>query len=284
LVLSKGRSKSSRDFLFKWKGLRKDLGAKKIEKNKIIKILKDLKNEKISVEEAYNFLKILPFSEIEDIKIDTHRVLRKGISEIIYGEGKNLEQLKKIIDFHLKNDIPFLITRLSEENYKKLKIKNKSLKYHKIARALQYKKLNHFTFRGKIGIITAGASDIEVAEEVLTVCRFFSEPAELFTDMGVAGIHRLTAFLKERQKFSAIVAIAGMEGALPSVIAGLVSCPVIGVPTSAGYGTNLKGFVPLLTMLSSCTASVAVVGIDNGVAAGIFATLINCLDEGGENF
>ncbi len=102
--------------------------------------------------------------------------------------------------------------------------------------------------------------------------------------MGVAGIHRILDFLKEANKFSVVVAIAGMEGALPSVIAGIVSCPVIGVPTSAGYGTNLKGFVPLLTMLNSCTASIAVVGIDNGVAGATFATLINCLNEGGENF
>lgn len=102
--------------------------------------------------------------------------------------------------------------------------------------------------------------------------------------MGVAGIHRIIDFAKEMEKFSVVVAVAGMEGALPSVIAGLVSCPVIGVPTSIGYGTNLKGFVPLLTMLNSCSSSVAVVGIDNGVAAGIFATLINSFEEGGENF
>lgn len=258
--------------------------GKKVKNNKILNILKDLKNNKISIEEAYNFLKILPFRELDEIKIDTHRVLRKGVSEIIYGEGKSIEQLKKIIHFHLKEDIPFLVTRLSDEKYKKLKIKDKKIKYHKNSRVLQYKNYRHFTFKGKIGIITAGAADYPVAEEVLVVCNFFSQPVKLFTDTGVAGIHRIVKFAKEMDKFSVIVVVAGMEGALPSVVAGIVPCPVIGVPTSVGYGTNLNGFVPLLTMLNSCTSSVAVVGIDNGVAAGIFATLINSLNEGGEIF
>lgn len=260
------------------------MGKKAIEKNKIFNILKKLKSGKISIEEAYKFFKILPFKDLDNIKIDTHRVLRKGISEIIYGEGKSIEQLKKIINFHLKEEIPFLITRLSYENYKKLKLKNKKIKYHKGARALQYKKYKHFAFKGKIGIITAGASDIPIAEEVVVVCKFFSQPVKVFADIGVAGIHRILSFSKEMDEFSVVVVIAGMEGALPSVVAGIVSCPVIGVPTSVGYGTNLNGFVPLLTMLSSCTASVAVVGIDNGVAAGVIATLINYINEGGENF
>lgn len=260
------------------------MGRKKIEKDKIFNTLEELKSGKISIEEAFNFFKILPFKDLNNVKIDTHRVLRKGISEIIYGEGKSIEQLKKIINFHLKEDIPFLITRLSYENYKKLKFKNKNIKYHKGARALQYKKYKHFTFKGKIGIITAGTSDIPVAEEVLVVCKFFSQPVKLFADIGVAGIHRILSFFKEMDKFSVVVVVAGMEGALPSVVAGVAGCPVIGVPTSIGYGTNLNGFVPLLTMLNSCTASVAVVGIDNGVAAGVIATLINNINEGGENF
>lgn len=162
-------------------------------------------------------------------------------------------------------------------------MEDKKIKYHKRARALQYKSYKHFTFKGKIGIITAGAADIPVAEEVMVVCQFFSQPVKVFADTGVAGIHRILNFIKEMDKFSVVVAIAGMEGALPSVVAGIVGCPVIGVPTSIGYGTNLNGFVPLLTMLNSCTASVAVVGIDNGVAAGVIATLINSINEGGEN-
>lgn len=259
-------------------------GNKKIKKDKIFALLKDLKEGKISLEQAYKKLKILPFAEFDGIKIDTHRPLRKGISEIIFGEGKSLQQLKKIVDFHLKEDLPFLITRLSREKYRKLKLRGKKFKYHKNAQILQYKKFTPFTFKGKIGIITAGAADLPIAEEVFVVCNFFSQPVEMFTDMGVAGIHRMLNFTKEMDKFSVIVAVAGMEGALPSVVAGLVSCPVIGVPTSIGYGTNLKGFVPLLTMLNSCTSSVAVVGIDNGVAAGIFATLINSFEKGGENF
>ncbi len=250
------------------------MGRKQI-RDKVYNLLKELKEGKISLEEAYDFFKLLPYKEIDDLKIDTHRILRKGISEIIYGEKKSIEQIKKIVDFHLKNDIPFLITRVSEDIYEKIKEKDKNIIYHKNCKIIQYKKYSHFTSKGKIGIITAGASDLTVAEESLTVCKFFSQDASLFTDMGVAGVHRIFKNLEEISKCSVIIAIAGMEGALPSVVAGIVSCPVIGVPTSMGYGTNLGGFVPLLTMLNSCTASVAVVGIDNGVAAGVVATLIN---------
>lgn len=255
-----------------------------LEKDNLKKLLKDLKEDKISIDEACERIKYLPFKEIDDIKIDTHRIIRKGISEIIYGEGKSLKQLKKIIDFHLKEKIPFLITRLEYEKYKKLKIKNEDILYHKDAKILQYKKLGPFSNFGKIGIITAGAADFGVAREAEVVCKFFSQDVKLYTDMGVAGIHRLINYLEEISNCSVIIAIAGMEGALPSVIAGIVACPVIGVPTSIGYGTNLNGFVPLLTMLNSCTASIAVVGIDNGVAAGIFATLINLNKKGGEIF
>jgi len=228
------------------------------------------------VEQALDALRHLPFAKLGDVVLDTHRQLRKGLGEIIYGAGKSPAQLRQIVEFHLKRRLPFLVTRLEPPSYRRLRLRRRGLVYHETARALQGgTQPALFPSKGKIAILSAGASDLKVAEEVRVVVEFFGQETMVFHDRGVAGIHRLMDCADMLRKARIIVVVAGMEGALPSVVAGLFEAPVIGVPTSVGYGTNLGGFAPLLTMLNSCTAGVAVVGIDNGVAAGVLATLMN---------
>jgi len=247
-----------------------------VNPNRYLALLKDVASGRTSAEQAYSALKHLPFARMGDVMLDTHRSLRKGIGEIIYGEGKTAAQLQKIVDFHLKARLPFLITRLCPEKYKRLKARRKGLAFHPAPGILQYGRQHTlFPTKGKIAIISAGASDLKVAEEVRIVVEFFGQETLALYDRGVAGIHRLLKDADALRDARVIVVAAGMEGALPSVVAGMFEAPVIGVPTSVGYGTNLGGFAPLLTMLNSCTAGVAVVGIDNGVAAGYLATLIN---------
>ena len=228
------------------------------------------------MDQALDALRHLPFAKLGDVVLDTHRPLRKGLGEIIYGAGKSPAQLGRIIDFHLKHRLPFLVTRLDPALHRRLRPRGRTLIYHAEAQALQYgTQPALFPSKGKIAIISAGASDLKVAEEVRVVAEFFGQQTMIFHDRGVAGIHRLMECADDLAGARVIVVAAGMEGALPSVVSGLFAAPVIGVPTSVGYGTNFGGLAPLLTMLNSCTAGVAVVGIDNGVAAGVLATLIN---------
>jgi len=239
-------------------------------------LLEEVAKGSRSVEEALADLSHLPFARMGEIVLDTHRPLRNGLGEIIYGPGKSPEQLRRIVDFHLARRLPFLVTRLEPEKRAKLRLRRRGIHYHEVAQALQYGiQPARFPSKGKIVIITAGASDLRVAEEVRVVVEYFGQEVLALHDRGVAGIHRLLECADDIRQARVIVVVAGMEGALPSVVAGLFAAPVIGVPTSVGYGTNFGGVAPLLTMLNSCTAGVAVVGIDNGVAAGCMAALIN---------
>lgn len=241
-------------------------------------ILQKLVNNEISTEEAEKMLKTLHIEELEDFaKLDTSRHLRTGIPEVIYAENKDDEDLLKII-LHCAHMGHVMVTRLTEDRYELIKpeiekIKENSLiDYNRKARVLVIKN-REIEKKGKIGILTAGTSDIPVAEEARITAEEMGCEVLIAHDTGVAGIHRLFSPLKQmlKEDVKAIIVVAGMEGALPSVVAGLVDVPVIGVPTSVGYGVGEGGFTALYSMLQSCSPGIAVVNIDNGFGAGVFA-------------
>jgi NCAIR mutase (PurE)-related protein len=245
---------------------------------KLEALLKRVKSGKIALDEAMAELKSLPFEDLGFTRIDHHRSLRKGFPEVIWGEGKTSGQILSIIKQLKRKGQNILITRLEEKKAKAvLKVFPKS-QYYSISKVLTY--LTHpvkSAGKGTILVITAGTTDIPVAEEALVTARFMGNRVEALYDVGVAGIHRL---LSERQRLEAarvLIVVAGMEGALPSVVGGLVDRPVIAVPTSIGYGTSFGGITALLAMLNSCASGVAVVNIDNGFGAGYMASLINRL-------
>ena len=243
---------------------------------KLEDLLKRVKLGKITLDEAMAELKSLPFEDLGFTRIDHHRSLRKGFPEVIWGEGKTSGQILSIIKQLKRKGQNILITRLEEKKAKAIKKVFPKSQYYPMSKVLTY--LTHpvkSAGKGTILVITAGTTDIPVAEEALVTARFMGNRAEALYDVGVAGIHRL---LSERQRLEAasvLVVVAGMEGALPSVVGGLVDRPVIAVPTSIGYGASFGGITALLAMLNSCASGVAVVNIDNGFGAGYMASLIN---------
>lgn len=240
------------------------------------KLLKDVRDKKISVKEALNILKNLPFIDRKTFKIDTHRSLRKGVCEIVFGESKSLEDLRKIIQEYQRIKEDCIITRLDKEKAEILKKEFKEGIYYEKARvfALLFKKRRK---KGNILVITAGTADIPVAEEARVICEILGNRVETLYDVGVAGIHRLLYHYHRLRKAKVIIVIAGMEGALASLVGGLTDKPVIAVPTSIGYGAHFSGLAPLLTMLNTCAPGVCVVNINNGFGAGYLAHLINNL-------
>jgi NCAIR mutase (PurE)-related protein len=243
---------------------------------KLEDLLKKVKSGKITLDEALAELKSLPFEDLGFTRIDHHRSLRKGFPEVIWGEGKTSGQILSIIKQLKRKGQNILITRLEEKKAKAIRKVFPKSQYYPISKVLTY--LTHSVKsegKGKILVITAGTTDIPVAEEALVTARFMGNRVEAIYDVGVAGIHRL---LSERQRLEGarvLIVVAGMEGALPSVVGGLVDSPVIAVPTSVGYGTSFGGITALLAMLNSCASGVAVVNIDNGFGAGYMASLIN---------
>ncbi|MDO4219023.1 MAG: nickel pincer cofactor biosynthesis protein LarB [Synergistaceae bacterium] len=247
-------------------------------KTEIKQILEDVKNNKISVDEALLKIKTKPFEDIGYAKIDLHRKARQGATEVIYGAGKTTKQILGILDTMLQNgQNNILITRLSQERAEKIS-KKISLKYFQDAKIGFIGEMPKPNGIGKIIIATGGTSDIPVAEEAaITAEALGNEVLRLF-DIGVAGLHRLMSHLDDIMCASVIVAVAGMEGALASVIGGLADCPVIAVPTSVGYGASFGGLSALLSMLNSCACGVSVVNIDNGFGAGYLASMINHME------
>ena len=232
---------------------------------------------KLSPEEAFLILKDYPYQNLGFAKIDHHRELRKGFPEIIYGLGKTEEQIVKISREIIKKGSNLLITKIEPKVFDKLKKKIPEAHYNSLAKVVYFKQQKPATGKGKIAIITAGTSDIPVAEEAAVTCEILGNHADKIYDVGVAGIHRLFGEFERIKKARVIITVAGMEGALPSVIAGIVSVPIVAVPTSIGYGASLKGVAALLAMLNSCPGGVGVVNIDNGFGAGYLASLINHL-------
>lgn len=243
--------------------------------NDIRGLLEDVSNGSVSVDDALLKLKTKPFEDIGYAKVDMHRKLRQGTAEVIYGAGKTPEQIIGIVETMLRNgQNTILITRLSEEAAA-LVGETHSMNYYKDARCGVIGQIPAPDGMGKIVVATGGTSDIPVAEEAaLTAMVLGNEVVRLY-DVGVAGLHRTLAHLEDIMSASVIIAIAGMEGALASVIGGLADCPVIAVPTSVGYGASFNGLSALLSMLNSCASGVSVVNIDNGFGAGYLANMIN---------
>lgn len=247
--------------------------------NEITKLLQGVKDGTVSVEEALLALKKEPFKDIDFAKIDFHRKLRQGTAEIIYGAGKTSEQIIGIVSTMLEGgQKTILITRLDEQKAGVVETAVGGLSkfdYHKNAHLAIVGELPVPDGLGKIVVATGGTSDISVAEEAALTAQALGNEVVRLYDVGVAGLHRLLSHLDEVMGASVIIAIAGMEGALASVIGGLADCPVIAVPTSVGYGAAFEGLSALLSMLNSCASGVSVVNIDNGFGAGYQASMIN---------
>ena len=238
-------------------------------------ILEGVSDGTVSIDEALLKLKMKPFEDIGYAKVDMHRKLRQGAAEVIYGAGKTPEQIIGIADAMLKNgQKTILITRLSAEAAGIVSAAH-PLQYHQDARCGVIGEIPAPSGIGKIVVATGGTSDIPVAEEAALTAEVHGNEVVRLYDVGVAGLHRTLAHLDEIMSARVIVAIAGMEGALASVIGGLADCPVIAVPTSVGYGASFGGLSALLSMLNSCASGVSVVNIDNGFGAGYLASMIN---------
>lgn len=235
-----------------------------------------LVNKKLEVDEAMKKLGFLPFEDLGFAKIDYHRTLRKGFPEVVYCQNKTKEQVVGIVK-KLASRNPILIaTRATEEIFNEVKKYVKNVQYDRISRIIIIQKnKNKNQKRGKILIISAGTSDINVSEEAAVVAESMGNKVERLYDVGVAGIHRLLNNKEKLSKANVLIVVAGMDGVLPSVVSGIFDKPVIAVPTSVGYGASFKGIAPLLTMLNCCSPGVVVVNIDNGFGAGYFASLIN---------
>jgi len=243
---------------------------------RIREILASVASGKVGAEAAFEALKDLPFEDLGFAKLDSHRTMRRGVPEVVFGENKTVEQMAAIGARVVKSGNNLIITRLAADKARVLKRKIPRLKYlpdPRIATVIvePTKPSGH----GSIMVISAGTSDIPVAEEAAICAELFGNRVSRLYDVGVAGLHRLTSNLESIKMASVLIVVAGMEGALPSVVAGLLDKPVVAVPTSVGYGTAFGGIAALLGMLNTCSSGVTVVNIDNGFGAALAATLIN---------
>jgi hypothetical protein len=244
----------------------------------LAEILQSVADGQLSVPDAINKLRHLSFEDIEFAHVDHHRSLRKGFPEVIFGQGKTADQVVGIMDRMTQQENILLVTRIEPEKANAVIARFPEAVYHPDARMIVWMlKKPEVTGRGTILIISAGTSDIPVAKEAFLTARAMGNRVETIFDVGVSGLHRLLGHREAIQKASVLIVVAGMEGALPSVVAGMVSRPVIAVPTSIGYGVSLGGLTALFAMLNSCSSNVAVVNIDNGFGAGYVASMINQL-------
>ncbi len=239
------------------------------------KLLNDVKNGETTVDKAMEVLKNFPYTDLGFARIDHHRELRTGYPEIIYCAGKSVEQVKEIVRVMSERENNVIGTRANQEMYEAVKNIIPSAVYYPMARIISVQKKKPETPESSIAVITAGTSDMPVAEEAAITAELLGNKVVRIYDAGVAGIHRLVDKLPEIRSCRVVVVIAGMEGALASVVGGLVDKPVIAVPTSVGYGANFGGISALLAMLTSCSTGVTVVNIDNGFGAGFSASMIN---------
>ncbi|KAF0234418.1 MAG: NCAIR mutase (PurE)-related [Desulfovibrionaceae bacterium] len=239
-------------------------------------LLTGIKNGSLDVEQGMQQLRDFPFMDMGHTKIDLHRSLRNGFPEVIYGEGKTPEQVGEIFT-RMREHANVLATRVSPEMARHVQSVCPEVEYNALGRTLTLTRGEIAWKEGEIAIVTAGTSDLPVAEEARVTCGMLGSRASVISDVGVAGIHRLLDRLSVIRKARVIIVVAGMEGALASVIGGLVSQPIVGVPTSVGYGASLSGLSALLGMLTSCASGVTVVNIDNGFGAACAACKINNL-------
>jgi len=243
----------------------------------LLELLETVQSGEMSPIEAVDALRTLPIESVRDGLIDHHRLLRTGIPEVIYGASKTAEQIITIAQAMLAKKSPVLVTRVEEDKARAICKALPQLHYHKQGKILSEggNKEKPQRYRGRTLIITAGTSDIPVAEEAHLTLQAFGHPVDTLYDAGVAGLHRILSNQQLIREAKVIIVVAGMEGALPSVVGGLVSAPVIAVPTSVGYGASFGGIAALLGMLNSCAPGVAVVNIDNGFGAACMAEAIN---------
>ena len=245
-----------------------------MQKESLTKLLKDVRSKKISPRQCVEALKELPYVDLGFAKIDSHRNIRRGFPEVVFAEGKTLQQIEKIAKVILAKSGILFITRAKPGVYSHLKKSFPGLHYNKSARIIYNKKSKSINTRRNILIVTGGTADLPVAEEARVTLEVMGCRVKALYDVGVAGLHRVLDKIGVLNKASVIIVIAGMEGALASVVSGLTSKPVIAVPTSVGYGASFKGIAPLLTMLNACSPGIGVVNIDNGFGAAYLARLI----------
>jgi NCAIR mutase (PurE)-related protein len=246
----------------------------------VMNVLKNLKDDKIEIDKAFELLRDLPYFSIEHLKFDLHRKIRRGVPEVVFAQGKTFDTLFKIIEKMNERKENLIITRLNPEFGYQLNKKFINSEYDEVSKVYFLKNKRVINKgRGKILILSAGNSDLPVAKEALLCAKYLGNDVELISDIGIAGIHRISDFKDKIHSSVCIIVVAGMEGALPSYIASICNKPVIGVPTSIGYGANLGGLTALFGMLCNCSGGVAVVNIDNGFGAAYFATLINRDDK-----
>lgn len=238
------------------------------------KLLQDYKKGKVNLDMVLQKLKTLPYEDLEFAKLDTHRELRKGYPETIFCQGKTLPQIAQILH-NLPPDQNILLTKANKTIFTMVKKIYPVAQYNEAAHTIVIQRVKPKRKKGTILVLTAGTSDIPIAEEAVVTAELMGNTVEKVYDVGVAGVHRLFDIKEKIFHANVIIVIAGMEGALASIVGGLASKPVIAVPTSVGYGASFKGIAPLLTMLNCCAEGVAVVNIDNGFGAGYFASLIN---------
>ena len=241
----------------------------------LYQMLEKLQNQEISLDEALQSLRSLPYEDIEYAKVDHHRTLRKGFPEVIYCQGKTAAQINGIMEKLTSFPGNILATRAQSHIFHEIQQVFPEALYNELSQTIVIQRDNTIYGSGNIPVVAAGTSDLPVAEEAAVTARVMGNQVEQITDVGVAGIHRLFDNMDKLFRAQVIVVVAGMEGALASVVSGLVNCPIIAVPTSVGYGASFGGLAPLLTMLNSCAPGVSVVNIDNGFGAGYTASLIN---------
>ncbi len=248
-----------------------------MNREELKQILEKVKNGNTSIDDAMTKMEDLPFKDLGFATIDNHRELRNGYPEVIYCSGKTIEQIRKIIQFMLTRNSNILATRATKEMFEAVKDLHPNAKYNEFGRTITIEQQKIEKTDSYIAVVTAGTSDIPIAEEAAITAEIFGNRVEKLFDVGVAGIHRLFDKLEILRNAKVLVVIAGMEGALASVVGGLVDKPIIAVPTSVGYGANFGGVSALLGMLTSCASGVSVVNIDNGFGAGYMAGMINKL-------
>ena len=246
-----------------------------MDKQQLHRLLQDVRAGAVEVDHAMDRLRHMPFEDLGFAKVDHHRALRCGMPEVVFGKGKTAHQIVEIASRLLERAQNVLVTRAEPEAADALKARFPEAEYFPLSRALRVWRNREVYGKGKLAVVCAGTSDLFVAEEALVTAEIMGNECFSVTDVGVAGIHRLMNNRERLAEARVVVVCAGMEGALPSAVGGLVSCPVIAVPTSIGYGASFGGLAALLGMLNSCASNVSVVNIDNGFGGGYVASLIN---------
>jgi len=248
-----------------------------VDQQAILRLLDQVRKGTLSPDDAVGKLRHLPFEDLGFANIDHHRSLRAGFPEVVFGQGKTPAQVAAIFSRLARHEKNVLVTRASEKQFQAVRKKVRAAQYHPLARAITLERDRGKHGKGTIAVVSAGTSDIPVAEEAVVTAELMGNDVEHLYDVGVAGIHRLLHHRERLLGARVVIVCAGMEGALPSVVGGLVGVPVIAVPTSVGYGAAFGGIAALLGMMNSCASNVSVVNIDNGFGAGFVASLINRL-------